>query len=154
MWDSESETVFALTIISLLQLVRQGHRLRPFKRKEGTVNDHVSFTVTVVLLTHLLVDGPHITVHPMPNQPLASIITHMIFYLHLVLDPLILVGLNVHYRRKLLWRLKVLLPHAWTTDLTPPPPSSTENVESRERRGQHSSIHESAGIDSPNITSF
>ncbi|KAK7079175.1 hypothetical protein SK128_001479 [Halocaridina rubra] len=61
--------------------------------------DHVASTIRIVILTNLLLDAPHIVVHLLQDVELASIITHMVFFCHIVLDPIIFVTMNQNYRQ-------------------------------------------------------
>ncbi|XP_042241267.1 C-C chemokine receptor type 8-like [Homarus americanus] len=111
---------FLLTLVAYLlmtaSMIHQKQNLGMCAVSASTM-DHVTYTLRVVLLTNLVLDGPHVIVHQLQEQRLASIITHMIFYLHLLIDPLVFVGLNLHYRRLLLRRLAKSIPAAFSAYL-------------------------------------
>lgn len=73
----------------------------------STWNEQVNFAVGVLILTNLLLDVPHITVHLLDesSKDLSFILIHVVYRLHLALDPFIFIGLNSHYRRKILRRV-------------------------------------------------
>ncbi|XP_045620733.2 uncharacterized protein [Procambarus clarkii] len=134
-------TTFLATLLAYILLIVAIVRRekRAGERTTDATMDHVSFTIQVILLANLLLDGPHVIVHLLEGQRLANIIIHMIFNLHLVIDPAVFVGLNVHYRSAVLHRIKTCVPHsvaalissqANTTDMnipvTPPGGSTTE----------------------------
>lgn len=97
--------VFAYAILIIVMMVRrrkaeQNSGLRP------SCNDQVNLAVGALILTNLLLDGPHIIVHilAIPSKDLAFILIHVVYRLHIALDPFIFISLNLHYRRKILRR--------------------------------------------------
>ncbi|XP_068220378.1 C-C chemokine receptor type 8-like [Palaemon carinicauda] len=98
-------TFIAYTLM-IISVVRQNHFVRTHARRRTKTMDHVASTIRFVILTNILLDGPHVVFHLLEGFDLATIVTHMAFFLHLVLDPVIFIGMNQNYRRevrKLFW---------------------------------------------------
>ncbi|XP_053646230.2 uncharacterized protein [Cherax quadricarinatus] len=114
-------TLFAY-LFMIATIILQEKKLSVDQRSATTM-DHVYFSIHVVILTNLVLDGPHVIVHLLSNQRLASIITHMIFFLHLIIDPMVFVGFNLHYRRAVLHRMYKCLPVAISSKLRPLEPN-------------------------------
>lgn len=94
------ENYFFLQMMVRRRKAEQNSGLRP------SCNDQVNLAVGALILTNLLLDGPHIIVHilAIPSKDLAFILIHVVYRLHIALDPFIFIGLNLHYRRKILRR--------------------------------------------------
>nr|XP_027214775.1 uncharacterized protein LOC113807664 isoform X1 [Penaeus vannamei] len=65
--------------------------------------DQLHFIIQVILVTFILIDVPHTVIHQIYSVDirLASYIIHFIFSLHLIIDPMIFIGLNQNYRERL-----------------------------------------------------
>ncbi|XP_063587608.1 uncharacterized protein LOC134764865 [Penaeus indicus] len=89
------------------------------ERGRPSMREQVSFAVGILIITNLLLDLPHMVVHLMgiPSRALSFILIHVIYRLHLALDPFIFIGANLHYRRKVLLLAipRCSLPKASTT---------------------------------------
>ncbi|XP_068217481.1 uncharacterized protein [Palaemon carinicauda] len=92
---------FGACAVMMIALLRHRQRAKGVSVKRKRNMDHIASTIRVVLLTNVLLDGPHVVFHVLEDFELASIITHMAFFLHLVLDAAIFVGMNRSYRIEL-----------------------------------------------------
>ncbi|XP_064112221.1 uncharacterized protein LOC135219403 isoform X1 [Macrobrachium nipponense] len=92
-------TFIAYTLM-IISVIRQNHYVKRRTRRRKKSMDHVASTIRFVILTNLLLDGPHVVFHLLEGFDLATIVTHMAFFLHLVLDPAIFIGMNHNYRRE------------------------------------------------------
>ena len=63
-----------------------------------TVMENVAYTIRLLILVNILLDLPHTLSHLLKVSQIPSLIIHSIFYSHLTFDPLIFVGMNIHYR--------------------------------------------------------
>nr|XP_053656275.1 uncharacterized protein LOC128705054 [Cherax quadricarinatus] len=103
------------------------------KKKSLGNQDHVIVTINVVVLTNLLLDGPHMMVHLVAKRGIPSFIIHMVFYLHLVIDPVVFVGLNKHYQKALLCCLHTCLLSTFSTCFGNPAtsdnPPTSDNIQ-------------------------
>ncbi|XP_063587610.1 uncharacterized protein LOC134764866 isoform X2 [Penaeus indicus] len=112
------ETLICLGVLVLwIPIFLKQMMVRRYKAKESSglrpsYNDQVNVAVGAVILTNLLLDGPHIIVHILgiPSTDLAFILIHVVYRLHTALDPFIFIGLNLHYRRQVLRRAVTCCP--------------------------------------------
>ncbi|XP_047469939.1 uncharacterized protein LOC125025771 isoform X2 [Penaeus chinensis] len=105
--------VLALWIpIFLNQMMVRRHKAKESSGLRPSYNDQVNVAVGALILTNLLLDGPHIIVHILgiSSRALAFILIHVVYRLHLALDSFIFIGLNLHYRRKVLRRALTCCP--------------------------------------------
>lgn len=106
---------FGLTILAyffmMVSMALQRHKLKKRNESAPTTGEHVSFTIRVVLFANLLLDGPHIAIHLLEDKYIALPIMHTVFNSHLIIEPLLFVGLNPHYRRAVLHLTMPCLPH-------------------------------------------
>ena len=63
-----------------------------------TIMENVAYTIRLLILVNILLDLPHTLSHLLKVSQMPSLIIHCIFYSHLTFDPLIFVGMNIHYR--------------------------------------------------------
>ncbi|KAK7066852.1 hypothetical protein SK128_002046 [Halocaridina rubra] len=63
----------------------------------SNAKDHITHTVTVLLLVNLLLDVPHVISHTLESTGIPSLAIHILFHSHVVIDPVIFVGMNPHY---------------------------------------------------------
>ncbi|XP_047469937.1 uncharacterized protein LOC125025771 isoform X1 [Penaeus chinensis] len=103
--------VFAYAILIVVMMVRR-HKAKESSGLRPSYNDQVNVAVGALILTNLLLDGPHIIVHILgiSSRALAFILIHVVYRLHLALDSFIFIGLNLHYRRKVLRRALTCCP--------------------------------------------
>ncbi|XP_064112634.1 uncharacterized protein LOC135219635 [Macrobrachium nipponense] len=116
-------TVVACTFM-MIALIRQRQHAKALSKKRQENMDQVASTIRVVLLTNVLLDGPHVVFHLVEDLELATVITHMAFFLHLVLDPAIFVCMNRNYREEILQKTPLVCtaesPHCPWRSCCPP----------------------------------
>ncbi|XP_037780577.1 uncharacterized protein LOC119576980 isoform X2 [Penaeus monodon] len=103
--------VFAYALL-IIVMIKRRHKAKESSGLRPSCNDQVSVAVGALILTNLLLDGPHIIVHilKISSKDLAFILIHVVYRLHAALDSFIFIGLNSYYRRKVLRRALTCCP--------------------------------------------
>ncbi|XP_066976563.1 uncharacterized protein [Macrobrachium rosenbergii] len=95
-----------------------------FKTKTLGKTDHVTFTIQLIILIDLVLDAPHAIAHFTRAKRFNMTIVHMVFHMHLLIDPLIFLFLNPHNRQIVLETARGSLPQRFVAYL-PPATAST-----------------------------
>ncbi|XP_042875810.1 uncharacterized protein LOC122255648 [Penaeus japonicus] len=95
---------FVAYVAMISVITYRKHSMGEQERERPSMREQVYFAVGVLIVINLLLDGPHIILHLMgiPSKDLAFIVIHVVYRLHFALDPIIFIGLNAQYRRKVL----------------------------------------------------
>ncbi|XP_042859274.1 uncharacterized protein LOC122245411 [Penaeus japonicus] len=95
----------ATYVIMILFIRYKGQRSQRSQRPMS--KDQVLLSLGALILTNVLLDVPHIIMHfaRVSSTELPFIVLHVIYRAHYAVDPFIFVGLNPHYRQKVLRRV-------------------------------------------------
>ncbi|XP_068229269.1 uncharacterized protein [Palaemon carinicauda] len=115
-------TAYSLMAVTILY--------QKFKTKTLGKTDHVTFTIQFIILIDLLLDAPHAIAHFTRAKRATMTIVHMIFHMHLVIDPLIFLFLNPHNRRVILETARGSLPQRFAAYL--PPATASTNTQPKD----------------------
>ncbi|XP_064120650.1 uncharacterized protein LOC135225248 [Macrobrachium nipponense] len=112
--------LITLTAYSLMAIILY----QKFKTKTLGQTDHVTFTIQLIILIDLVLDAPHAIAHFTRAERSNMTIVHMVFHMHLIIDPLIFLFLNPHNRRVVVETARGSLPQRFAAYL-PPATTST-----------------------------
>lgn len=101
--------------------------------------DHVVRSTSLVILVNLLIDCPHVIIHMIPDDGVPSVLIHMIFFHHLMFDPIIFIFSNPTYRWAVLRLLQQRLPKVCRRVLPQPPNPLVIHGDSLEMQPTHKS---------------
>ncbi|XP_064121073.1 uncharacterized protein LOC135225663 isoform X2 [Macrobrachium nipponense] len=113
--------LITLTAYSLMAVIILYQK---FKTKTLGQTDHVTFTIQLIILIDLVLDAPHAIAHFTRAKRSNMTIVHMVFHMHLIIDPLIFLFLNPHNRRVVVETARGSLPQRFAAYL-PPATAST-----------------------------